>query len=72
MSGYPVQDYTYAGLMHAIHEIAEIVRRSVAGSGGIEARHLIAPRQVKGMLADSHQLDVGKPHVGDVIHQVIG
>ena len=71
MGRHPVQDHADAGLMHPVHEIPEIIRRAVAGCGGIEAGHLIAPGQIEGMLTDTHQLHMGKAHIGQVLRQII-
>ena len=68
---HPVQDYADPRPVQGVHEGAEIIGRAVAAGGGVESRHLIAPGQVEGMLADAHQFHVGIAHVGDVIHQVV-
>ena len=60
---HPVQNHADSRLMHLVHEIHEILRRAVSGSGRVIADHLIAPGTVEGMLHDGHQFNMGIPHL---------
>ena len=46
MSRYPVQNYADSLLMHIIHEIHKIVRRTVAAGRRIISGYLVAPGSV--------------------------
>ena len=59
----PVQNHAKSFVMAAIHEIHEIVRRAVTAGRREIADRLIAPRAVKRMLHDGHQLDVRVAHL---------
>ena len=66
--GNPIEDHANAFGVAAVHEGAEFVERAKAAGGGIEARHLIAPGAIEGVLRHRHQLDVGEAagfHIGD-------
>ena len=41
MGRHPVQDHAHVHLMELIHQVHEVLRRSVPGGGRIVARHLI-------------------------------
>ena len=65
---HPVENHANACGVAAIYEVAEFIRTAKATGGGIPARYLIAPRTIKGMLRDRHQLDVGETtglYIGD-------
>ena len=71
MGRHPVQDHTDAGLMHFVDEGAEIVRRSVAAGRGVVSGDLVSPGQVKGMLADAHELNMGVAHILHILHKIV-
>ena len=62
---YPVENNTDVILMHRIHKIAEVIRRSVSCSRCVIARHLIAPGLVERMLHHWHQFYMG---VAELFH----
>ena len=55
---HPIDQNADPGLMAPIDELHEVLRSPEATGRGEVARHLIAPRAVKGMLGDRHQLQV--------------
>ena len=66
---YPVENNTNVVLMHRIHKIAEVIRRSVSCSRCVIARHLIAPGLVERMLHHWHQFYMGVAELFDVRSQ---
>ena len=66
---YPVENNTDVILMHRIHKIAEVIRRSVSCSRCVIARHLIAPGLVERMLHHWHQFYMGVAELFDVRSQ---
>ena len=66
----PVHDYADAGLMAAIDEVHEILRRPEARRRREVPRHLIAPRRRIRMLGDRHQLDMRVAHLLHVCDQL--
>ena len=58
--------------MAGLDEVAELAEGAVADGRCVKSDGLIAPGAVEGMLADRRHLDVGKPHVAHVGHQVLG
>ena len=52
MAGHPIDDHAEAGLVAAVDEVHEVVRRAEARSGRVVAGHLITPRTGKRMLHD--------------------
>ena len=66
---YPVENDTNVILMHRIHKIAEVIRRSVTCCRCIIARYLIPPGLVKRMLHHRHQFYMGVAELFDVRSQ---
>ena len=62
---YPVENDTNVILMHRIHKIAEVIRRSVSCCRCIIARYLITPGFIERMLHHRHQLNMG---VAELFH----
>ena len=62
---YPVENDTNVILMHRIHKIAEVIRRSVTCCRCVIARYLIPPGLVKRMLHHWHQFYMG---VAELFH----
>src|SRR4051794_33909737 len=52
VSGYPVYDYGYAGLVTVIDEVLEVSRGSESRGGGIISDHLIPPGAGEGIFHD--------------------
>ena len=71
VSGHPVEDNAYAGVVGGVHEVCEVLGCAVAGGRGEIARDLIAPRTVKGILHDGEQLDVGVAHILDIRNEPV-
>ena len=69
MARDPVDQNADPALMHMINEVLEIVRRSKPRCGCEVACRLIAPRPVKRMLGNGHQLNVSVAHLSDVVGQ---
>ena len=67
--GHPVQNDANAVLMQVVHQIHEVLRRSVARSGREIARGLVTPRTVERMLHDGHQFHVSEVHPLDIFRQ---
>src|SRR5699024_7562838 len=63
VGGNPVQDHADALLMHIIHKVHKIIRRSVAAGRRVIAGYLITPGGVKGMLHNGEQLYMSIPHL---------
>ena len=61
-----------AGLMAAVDEIHEVLRRAEARSGRVVADHLIAPRTGERMLHHRQQFQVRVAHADGVFHQLVG
>ena len=70
VTGDPIKDDADAAFVCPIHEIAEVVRRTVARRRRKITAHLIAPRTLERILGDAHQFDVRVAHVCDVIEQL--
>ncbi len=70
MRRHPVEDHADAALVQVVDEPGEILGRAVAVGRGEEARHLVAPGAVEGVLGDGHQLDVGEAHLRRVVGQL--
>ena len=62
---YPVENNTYIVLVHRIHKIAEVIRRSVTCCRCVIARYLITPGFIERMLHHRHQLNMG---VAELFH----
>ena len=56
---YPVENNTNVVLVHRIHKIAEVIRRSVSCCRCVIARYLITPGFIERMLHHRHQLNMG-------------
>ena len=69
---HPVHDDADAHLMGTVHEITEVIRRTVAAGHGIVARGLIAPGTIKGMLTEGHEFDMGVIHVLHIGDKLVG
>ena len=72
MRRHPVEDDADAGLVAAVDEAGEILRRAEAAGRREQADRLVAPGAVERMLADRQQLDMGEAHVLDVGDQLVG
>ena len=68
---HPIHDDADACLVQGIYQRHEIVRGAVAAAGGVIARHLIAPRAVKGVLGGGQQLHMGVAHFGKIKRQFL-
>ena len=66
---YPVENNTNVVLVHRIHKIAEVIRRSVTCCRCIIARYLIPPGLVKRMLHHWHQFYMSVAELFDVRSQ---
>ena len=62
MGRNPVQNHTNAFIVHIVHKIPKIIRRSIPCRRCIVPCHLIAPGGVKGMLHNRHQLYMRVAH----------
>ena len=71
MAGGPVQDDPQTCLVAAVDEVHERLGFPIAGRGRVEARDLIAPGTVEGMLHHRKQFQVGVAHFGGVRDQRI-
>ena len=69
MRRYPVKDYADPLLMHIVHEIHKILRRTVARGRCIIPGHLIAPGCIKRVLHHRHQLHMRIAHFFYVVCQ---
>src|SRR5690606_17404495 len=72
VAGHPVEDHAYAGLMAAIDEMAEVIRRAEARARRKEARALITPGLVERMLHDRQQFDMCIGQLEQIGHQAFG
>ena len=72
MRGNPVKNNTYSRLVHSIYERHKILGRAVARRRRIITADLIAPRAVKRVLHHGHKLDMGIPHLLDIVDKVGG
>ncbi len=71
MRRYPVEDDADPALVEAIDQISQVIGSAVTRGGGKIARDLIAPGRVEGILTDSHQLDMGVAHMGNILRELI-
>ena len=62
---YPVENNTNVVLVHRIHKIAEVIRRSVSCCRCVIACYLITPGFIERMLHHRHQLNMG---VAELFH----
>ena len=65
VSRHPVEDNADAGLMEHVDHPAEVIGRAEAGGRGKIARDLIAPRAVKRVFRQRHELDM---RIGQILH----
>jgi hypothetical protein len=68
---HPIENDADAGLMAAIDEVHEVLRRAVAGRGGVVPHHLIAPGSVQRMFRHAHEFHMRVPHVLDVRNELL-
>ncbi len=68
---HPVEDHTDSRPMETIHQIHEIVRRTVTGRGGEIAGALIAPAFIQRILRYRQELYVVVAHVADILCQTV-
>ena len=66
---HPVQNDAQPGRVSSIDKVPEVLWRAKARCRGIQAHRLVAPRAVKGVLADRHQLQMREAHIPGVGHQ---
>ena len=71
MSRYPVKDHADPCFMKLIDHVHKVLGSSVTGSGCIVSGHLISPGTIKGMLCNSHQLNMSKFHFLQIVHHTI-
>ena len=69
---HPIEQHTHARLMAAIHKGTELFRGPEAARRREVADHLIAPRSVKGMLRQRHQLNVRVSHLLNIGNEPVG
>ena len=69
MGRHPVQNHADARLMQRVHQLHQLLRRAVAGGGGVVVGHLIAPAGVEGVLRQRHEFHMGIAHVFQVFRQ---
>ena len=69
MGGDPVDENTYARLVHTVHKIHKVLRRAVAAGGGEVACHLIAPAGGIGVFRYGHKLNVSIAHIEAIIRK---
>ncbi len=67
---HPVEDHADAVLVQVIDQEHEVLRRAVAAGRREISGHLVAPRAVKGVLRDGHELDVREAQSVRVVGQV--
>ena len=67
----PIQNDTDTRLMTAIHQIHQVMRRTVPAGCGEKAQRLISPRAVIRMLQKRQQFQMGIPHLAQIRNQSI-
>ena len=67
---HPIEDHGDARPVQFVDQEHQILRCTVATGRREIAGRLVAPRPVKRMLGDRHQLDVGEPEIYDVGDQL--
>ena len=72
MRRYPVQNDADLILVQIVHQILEILRRSIPGCGRVIPRHLITPGGVQRMLRNAHQFHMGVAHPLHILRQGMG
>src|SRR5699024_6186633 len=63
MSRYPVKNHTDPVAVEIVYKVHKFLGRAVTGCRGKISRDLVAPRAVKGVLGDSHELHMCIPHL---------
>src|SRR5713226_2279608 len=63
----PVENHTDVLLVQVVHQVHEILRRAVAGSGSEVARGLVSPLAIEGVLHEGQELDVSKAQLARVL-----
>ena len=66
---HPVQNDAQPGRVGGIDKVPEILWRAKARCRCIQTHRLVAPRAVKGVLADRHQFQMREAHIPGVGHQ---
>ena len=69
---HPVDDHADAVFMESVDEIAKLVGRAETLRRREHADRLVSPGAVERVFRHGQQLDVGEPHVGDVLHEIVG
>src|SRR5664280_1526488 len=69
---HPIEVHADAALVQIVHQVHEILGGSEARAGSVIAGDLVSPRTAERMLHHRHELDMGEPHVVDVIRQLGG
>src|SRR5436190_3943546 len=72
MGRHPIHDDADAGFVQGVYQKLEIFRIAETVGGRVKASYLVAPRGVKGVLGDWHELDMGEAHLFDVFDQLPG
>ena len=67
----PVDDHAEAGLVAAVDEIHQVLRRPVPRRRRVVPHHLVAPGAVVRILGDAHQLDVRECQVAHVGNELV-
>ena len=70
MRRHPVENHADSGLMAAVDEEHEVLRRTVARGDRVVADHLVAPGRIERMLRDPHQFEVRVTHLENVGDQL--
>ena len=66
MARHPVDEHAQTGGMTGVDQGSEISRRSKAAGRREQARRLVAPGAVEGMLADRQKFDMGEAEVAGI------
>ena len=69
---HPVHEDPDAGLVQPVDEVAQAVRVTEAGGGGVVRGDLVAPRAAEGVLHDRQELHVGEAGLLQVGDQLVG
>ena len=68
---HPVQDHADIVLVQMVHQVHEVLGRSVPARRREKARHLVSPGTIEGMLHHRHQLHVGEVHLLRILGQLV-
>src|SRR5712691_6695276 len=63
---HPVEEDADALLVHIIHEVLKVFRRTETTRGCVVAGHLVAPGTIERILGNRQQFDMGKTHIFDI------